>query len=127
LRSDLYRAPIRGIELLKGAAPTHLELNRECATELSGTIPNVRERRKPPLLIVFPVSHLGAIPTNGIFNSRGIRLLMLEKKRQKRKKRIEWQVACFQIADSEPADLFPDIFQQSALQQPVLEGLEGPR
>jgi hypothetical protein len=46
LRSDLYRTPIKGIELLKGAAPTHLELNRQCATELPGTIPNVRERRK---------------------------------------------------------------------------------
>jgi hypothetical protein len=45
LRSDLYRAPIKGIELLKGAAPTHLELNRQCATELPGTIPNVRKRR----------------------------------------------------------------------------------
>jgi hypothetical protein len=69
LRSDLYRAPIRGIELLKGAAPTHLELNRQCATELPGTIPNVRGRRKPPLLIVFPVSHLGArfLPTNPLF------------------------------------------------------------
>jgi hypothetical protein len=64
LQSDLYRAPIRGIELLKGAAPTHLELNRQRATELPGTIPNVRERRKPPLLIVFPVNHLGAISTN---------------------------------------------------------------
>jgi hypothetical protein len=45
MRSDLYRAPIKGIELLKEAAPTHLELNRQCANELSETIPNVRERR----------------------------------------------------------------------------------
>jgi hypothetical protein len=39
LRLDLYRAPIRGIKLLEGAAPTHLELNRQCAsTELPGTL-----------------------------------------------------------------------------------------